>query len=215
MTTLLGFFEHGKDCFEIWKRVHGDKPLNIYDEDPEAGILPPADLTGEIFFGMNNPQQRQSAAERLDVHGAAPLIDPSVVVGSNVTCGLGLVIAPNVLLFHDVHLGQHVHIHYGVNMVRTTVGDFTTISPGTTICGDVLIGEAAYIGAGATVAQCVTVGDGAIVAAGAVVPPFSNIPKNEIWAGVPAKSMGKDRSQLAVWHRYHRGDFDKRLKSDA
>ena len=206
--SLIGYWEHGRDIQEIWFRAQGkkSKQLNIYDEDPTSGILPPKKLKGRIILGMNDPQQRRLAAKRWKLAGADPLVDPSAIVGHNVKLHSGVVIAPNVLLFHDVVLRHHVHVNYGVSMVRTVVKPFTTISPGVTICGDVEIGKACMIGAGATICNCVTIGDNAVIAAGAVVPPFTNIPADTIWAGVPAKQLDKDRSSITVKHRYQRGD---------
>lgn len=45
------------------------------------------------------------------------------------------------------------------------------------------------IGAGAVILPGVRIGQGAIIGAGAVVT--SDIPSYEIWAGVPARKIGK------------------------
>ena len=62
------------------------------------------------------------------------------------------------------------------------------------------------IGAGAVISNCVTIGDFVVIGAGAVVPPFTTIPENTVWVGVPAKQLDKDRSTITVKHRYLRGD---------
>ena len=51
----------------------------------------------------------------------------------------------------------------------------------------VRIGNDVWIGTGATILSGVTIGDGAVIGAGAVVR--SDVPTNEIWAGVPARKI--------------------------
>ena len=53
-----------------------------------------------------------------------------------------------------------------------------------------VIEDEVWIGANSVILQGVTVGYGSVVAAGAVVT--KDIPKMEIWGGVPAKKI-KDR----------------------
>jgi acetyltransferase-like isoleucine patch superfamily enzyme len=58
---------------------------------------------------------------------------------------------------------------------------------------DVIIDDDVWLGSGATVLMGVHIGQGAIVAAGAVVT--RSVPENEIWAGIPAKRIGKRGNQ--------------------
>jgi acetyltransferase-like isoleucine patch superfamily enzyme len=51
------------------------------------------------------------------------------------------------------------------------------------------IGDGAWLGAGSTVLPGVEVGAGAVVGANSVVT--ANVPPNEIWAGSPAKMIGR------------------------
>jgi acetyltransferase-like isoleucine patch superfamily enzyme len=54
---------------------------------------------------------------------------------------------------------------------------------------EIIIGEDVWIGCNVIILKGVTIADGAVVAAGAIVT--KSIPKNEIWAGVPAKKIGE------------------------
>ena len=54
---------------------------------------------------------------------------------------------------------------------------------------EIKIGKDVWLGINVIVLKGVTIADGAIVAAGAVVT--KSIPKNEIWAGIPAKKIGE------------------------
>lgn len=88
-------------------------------------------------------------------------------------------------MLSGVRLGKHVHVNYGSMMTRSSVGDFTTIGPGVTICGDVTIGARCLIGAGAVIKNLVTIGDDVTVGAGAVV--VNDLPDGVTVKGNPAR----------------------------
>ncbi len=144
----------------------------ITDDNPERSQIEgdPILAVECVVIGINDSRLRRSLAERKGIKGGQ-WTHSAAAVGP------------------DVVLGEHVHINAGVTITRTTVGAFTTISPGANICGDVTIGETVTIGAGAVVCQFCTIGDGATIAAGAVLPPHTNVPCNETWGGVPARRL--------------------------
>jgi hypothetical protein len=182
--SLVGNGSHGSDILGIAKR-RGYTPNAIFDDDPERGETPPDDLSGYTIFGVYYPWQRREMAERFaKATPAPPLTDVSAIVGMDCKIGGGSVICHQTVLGSLVNLGTHVHVGYCVGAVRTNVGDYTTIAPGVTICGDVEIGEACLIGAGSVIADRVTIGDDVIIGAGAVVPPTSIVPSGSKVLGV-------------------------------
>lgn len=180
VSLLIGEGAHGKDIEAIAERCH--RPLFTLDEGKgDWQKAPPVD----ILIGVNDPKVRRDIARRWLHNAAEPLIDPSVIRGPGVRLGAGCIVAPNAVLLRDVWLGEHVHVNYASTLTRCTVGAFTTIAPGVTICGDVQIGEAVFIGAGATICNLLSIGNGATVAAGAVV--VDNVPAGATVRGVPAR----------------------------
>ena len=67
--------------------------------------------------------------------------------------------------------------------------DIITPSSMVIFSGQVLIKKNAYIGMNTLVVKPVTIGENAIVGAGSVVT--HDIPDNEIWAGNPARCIGR------------------------
>ena len=186
-TALLGWGNHAKDISVIWYKVHG-KPITAYDDDLQYGNPPPDDLDCHIIIGINDSQIRRQLALRFDrCKGARPLIDPDALVGPDCHFGRGSVVAPQTCLTHSVSLGKHCHVNSCVSLVRAVVGDYSTLSPGATVCGNVTIGEGCQIGANATICERVTIGNNVIIGAGGIVPPYSSVPDGSkvigVWRG--------------------------------
>jgi len=181
----IGGGSHYTDIEALAHRC-GIRNITVYDDNPESGWpQPPEDIHGALVIGINSPTERRDIALRFpQLRGCAPIVDPSAIIGPDVYYGHGVVVNPLVSLLHSVTLGDHVHLNTGVQMVRTTIGDYSTISCGATICGDVDIGEATWIGAGAIIADRCTIGNEVVIGAGAIIPPLSFVPNGAKIVGV-------------------------------
>ena len=181
MVILIGNGSHASDIAVIYERVYGHKILMVENETEV-----PSTTAFKVLLGINSAQVRRNVAWRLPgyLRGAKPLVDPAAIVGPRSDLGRGSVVAPNACLLHSVTLGEHVHVNYHASMTRCIIGDFTTVAPGATICGDVTVGEACLIGAGATICDRVAIGNNVVIAAGAIVPPLSEVPDGAKIIGV-------------------------------
>lgn len=182
---LLTYGNHAKDLEAIAWRT-GFQSLVICDDDDNVNAeMMPDKIKGSILIGVNDPTLRRQIADRYEgVRGCPAFIDPSAVIGPDCKVGRGSVVAPLASLLRSVTLGNHVHVNYQVGMTRCSVGDFSTVSPGAIICGNVTIGEECYVGANATVCEKVTIGNRVIIGAGSIVPPFSVVPDDAKIIGV-------------------------------
>ena len=147
--------------------------------------------------------------------GAMTYIHPTAVIGSE---GFGYEWDGNGWLHFphrgDVRIGKMVYIGPNVCVARATmpgvetiIGDGTKIDGLSYIAHNVVIGEHCLIGSNVSIAgSCVvgnrvkiwgntsiskkiTIGDGAEIANGSVIR--RNVGSNEIWAGNPAKLIGR------------------------
>lgn len=100
---------------------------------------------------------------------------------------------------------------FNTNSGKITVGDYTFAGSGVSLLAgshdkdlnglirrdaemkdgyDITIGKGVWLASNCTILGPATIGDNAVVAAGAVVIPGTEIPPNEIYAGVPARKIG-------------------------
>jgi sugar O-acyltransferase (sialic acid O-acetyltransferase NeuD family) len=118
----------------------------------------------------------------------ANVIDPSVLVRSNVVLGDGNVILPYThigacaVLGHGNFVGPFADIEH-----HNTVGSFCTFGPGVMTSGGVTIGDRVRFGTGIFVEPHISIGDDCVVASGAILT-----------ADVPEGSAVKTRANYVV-----------------
>jgi UDP-3-O-[3-hydroxymyristoyl] glucosamine N-acyltransferase len=69
----------------------------------------------------------------------------------------------------------------------TSIGNFTTISPGCHISGNVKVGKTVYFGTGSVTVERIDIQDYTIIGAGATV--VKSITETGTYVGTPAKKM--------------------------
>lgn len=82
----------------------------------------------------------------------------------------GTVVMQGAVIQADVRIGKHCIINTGASVDHECIiSDYAHISPHSTLCGNVQIGEGSWIGAGTTVIPGVKIGRWSVVGAGSVV----------------------------------------------
>ena len=93
---------------------------------------------------------------------------------------------PSVIINANTYIGSHVIINSGAIVEHDNIiDDFAHISPGTTLCGGVNVGESSHIGSNSTVIPCKKIGSNSVIGAGSTV--VSDISSNALAVGTPAK----------------------------
>jgi len=162
-----------------------NKPvLNLAAADPSYGML--------CALGM--PHVRQLIVDKCEQAGFGffpALHAPNNMIAEDAQLAAGVfsygfsTISTNVCVARHVHINKHCQLSHDVQ-----VGEFTTLSPGSNVCGNVIIGKRVFIGAGATIIngtphKPLIIGDDAVIAAGACV--INNVAAYSRVYGVPAK----------------------------
>lgn len=189
--ALAGFGAHGHDMADSvgWRDGRQVWP---YDDNPDASTDLHGSIDDLIFYtnddlifytniryavGVNNGRMRQQIVGRLERGGVVNDCD-------------GVWVHPAATVDeHSTELGRHTHINGGAFITRASLGEFCTVGPNATICGDVTIGNLVSVGAGAVVCEFSTIGDGATIGAGCVLPPHTIVGAGQTWVGVPGKPI--------------------------
>lgn len=98
------------------------------------------------------------------------IIDPSAVIAREVTISEGSFIGKCAV----INTGSKIGCCAIINTTSTiehdcTVGDFSHISSGSILCGQVTVGADSHIGAGSVIRQGLTIGNGSLIGIGSVV----------------------------------------------
>ena len=180
---------HGQDIAAIGK--NSGQPFAGYLDDNIDGpdILGPCldlEFYDNYLIGHNDSRIR----EQMDrAEGAAIAIHASAAVHLTLQALPGVVIGAHTTIGPKTRLGRHSHVNGNVFITRAQIGDFVTIGPGATICGDVTIGAGSQIGAGAVISNLANLGPRVTIGAGTVVLPRQELPPNSTWVGTPARRI--------------------------
>ena len=121
---------------------------------------------------LGNGNIRNKLYEQLKTIGySLPVIcDPSAVVSLKARVDEGTFIGKRVIINAGAIIGRACIINSGAIVEHDChVGDFSHVSVGTILCGNVSIGEEVFVGANATVIQQVKVENKSIIGAGEVI----------------------------------------------
>ena len=106
MATLIGAGSHATDIAHTYWFDRHYPHHDLYEPDG-----------GPVIIGINDLHARLDIAQQLGIQDH-PWIHPTVYIGPECSWLWG------------------THINYGTTMTRTAIGEYCTIGPGVTICGD-------------------------------------------------------------------------------
>lgn len=195
---LIGMGGHSKVVADIARRC-GHRIVGYLDDREPAhpnplyrGKIATAVTEGlgediQVVVAVGDNLIRQKIVQSLrdfPIHFAT-LIDPSVILGSNVQIGAGTVVMPGAILNADTVVGRHVILNTAATVDHDGVlGDYVHLSPGVHLAGAVTVDTGAHLGTGAVAIPSVRIGPWATIGAGATV--IRDIPAQAVAVGVPA-----------------------------
>ena len=110
------------------------------------------------------------------------IIDPSATVAKSSLIHQGTFVGKNVVVNVESEIGQHCIINTGAIIEHECrVCDFTHVSVGATLCGQVNVGKHSFVGAGSVIIQGLSVGDNVVVANCTVI---TSIDDNIVYYGI-------------------------------
>ena len=189
---LYGASGHAKVIIDILKANHIEIE-GLVDDNPNINEL----LGYPVFHGredispliisIGDNKIRQMIAHKLNVEfGTA--IHPSAMISPYAIVREGSVIMQGAVVQSCACIGKHCIVNTGVSVDHECViGDYVHISPHSTLCGNVHVGEGCWIGAGTTVLPGVKVGKWSVIGAGSVVA--KDIPDGVLAVGNRCKTI--------------------------
>ncbi len=180
--NLLGFLDDDKskhNTIQHGTPILGD--LQWLKHHPKTSVV----------IGFSNPKQKQQLYQRLTDSGHTlftTLVHPNTWIANRVKIGNGSVIYPGVHLDVDVRIEKFCLINKLATVGHdTSLGAFTTISPGVNVGGYNQIGEGVEFGINSCSVQHLNIGKWSMIGAGAVI--IRNVPDEAVMVGNPGKEL--------------------------
>lgn len=123
-----------------------------------------------LIISIGDNKKREEISIRIKNHTFGTAIHSSSVISKFSFIDVGTVVMQGAIVQSGSSIGKHCIINTGATIDHDCkLENFVHISPQTTLCGDVVVGEGTWIGAGAVILPEVRIGKWCVVGAGSVV----------------------------------------------
>lgn len=161
------------------KDFYGIKFLGPYLENSEL------EKDARILISIGNNRLRKLIVSTIR-HDFFCALHKESILSNTCQIGSGTVAMPKTVVNADAIIGRHCIINTGAIVEHDCfIEDFVHIAPGTTLTGNVTVGEGSLIGARSVVIPGVNIGKWCLIGAGSVI--IDNIPDNAVVVGNPGK----------------------------
>jgi UDP-perosamine 4-acetyltransferase len=164
-------------------RVAGEDAL-IHDHSPDSVLL----VNGIGSADSLRLRNRIRLEWIENGYNFATIVHPAATVSELARLLPGAQIMAGAVIQSGAQIGRDTIVNTSASVDHDClVGECVQISPGVTLCGNVVVGDLAHIGAGAVVIQGIQIGRQALVGAGSVV--VRNVDDDQTVVGNPAKPL--------------------------
>lgn len=192
---VIGASGHGKVVADCGAR-NGYRDIVFLDDNeslkecggyPVLGKISEVDRQiGDVIVAIGNAKDRQRIQMQIDRRRLTVLIHPKAILAADAKIGKGSVVMAGAVINPGTVIGDGCIINTACSIDHDCrIKDFTHVSVGACLAGNVTVGEGTWIGIGVTVSNDVTLCGGCFIGAGAVV--VGNISEPGTYIGVPAK----------------------------
>ncbi len=126
----------------------------------------------QLLCAIADPQIRRRLVTQLRGKGAAftQFVSDAALVASSAQLAAGVIVCPQAVVSVDTALGEQVHVNVGSLVGHdTTIGAWSTVSPGCSISGNVRLGRGVFLGTAVSIAPMLEIVDDVVLGMGSVV----------------------------------------------
>ena len=153
--------------------------------DGWVNTIDDADPAKPTVIAIGDPKTREMIADKLQGFNFDRLL---MGASNSPLYAPGIIICPGTRITVSVVIGAHVIVNLNCTIGHDCqIMNFTTISPGANISGNVKIGKRCYIGTGAAIREKITICDDVTIGAGGVV--VKDITEPGVYVGNPVKRI--------------------------
>jgi sugar O-acyltransferase (sialic acid O-acetyltransferase NeuD family) len=147
-----------------------------------------------VVVTVADPYKRQeivSKIQHIENIWFPSIIHPSVTIPKSTSIGDGVIIQNNSFISCNVSINDFTHINcLSVIGHDDIIGKYVTLSPGSKVMGNVVLGDRVFFGVNASTTRGIKIGDDAVLGGGSFV--LESIPKESCFYGSPAKFKRKN-----------------------
>lgn len=187
---LYGASGHAKVIIDILK-ANGMEIEGLLDDNPDVTelmgykVLHGVNDVSSLIISIGNNRIRKMIAQRLETR-FEKAVHPSAIMSPSAKVGDGTVVMQGAIVQACAEIGKHCIVNTGASVDHECVlEDYVHVSPHSTLCGNVHVGEGSWIGAGTTVIPGVKIGKWSVIGAGSVV--VRDIPDGVVAYGNPCR----------------------------
>ena len=195
MIYLFGAGGHGKVIADILE-LCGTEIGGIFDADLNQRIWdyktfefpgPYKINEDKLILSIGNNETRKKIASQIEANYILA-IHPSAIIAKKNFIDVGSVVMAGAVVNTDTMIGKHCILNTNCSVDHDClIADYVHVSPNSTLCGGVSVGECSQIGTGAIVIPGIKIGSNSIIGAGAVV--IKDVPDKVVVVGNPARIL--------------------------
>lgn len=185
---VIGFLDDNK---RIGSKCNGIKVLGDIDwlKKRDKHLAPLG-----VVVAVGNPYSREKIVSRIKPIKNIwypPIIHPGVILPKSTTIGDGTIIQNGCYISCNVTISEFTHVNYlTVGGHDASIGRFVTLSPGSKVMGNVVLGDRVFFGVNASTNRGIKIDDDSVI--GGASFALNDVPKQSCYYGVPAKYKRKN-----------------------
>lgn len=203
--SIIGAGGHGKVIADMAFELRLWGQIDFFDDNLEAGshvdgirVAGKSEILmngspnddQQLIVGIGDNKLRMDLQNRLSSKGwkFATVVHPLSVISTRASLGAGTVVMAGVVVNTGAKVGTSCILNTRCSVDHDClIKSGAHLCPGSTLAGNVSVGERGLIGAGATIINGISVGADSILGAGSAA--IRSIPMAEVHAGCPARKL--------------------------